>query len=283
MAIASQRVQFVFQKAERDLLKLGAGTEPESVHSFRTTTRRLQTLLEELLPERRRNQKILVKLLDAIRRRAGKVRDIDVQISALRGLKTGQEPRRKTQLLQQLIELRAKHEKKLRKILTKSTIREARKRLKRAEKQIELKASRDPLAVAREMLARAEAEGQDAFGEDHLHALRILVKRARYAAEFSTRTPEATQFIADLKRLQDAIGSWHDWLTLTHSAAARLGEVNESSLVAALHNVTGGKFRAAVAAMKASSLIAPEQKSSAPAQAGRKSGIQPVARTDSAA
>ncbi len=282
MAIASQRVQFVFQKTERDLLKLDAGTEPESVHSFRTSTRRLQTLLEELLPERRRNQKILVKLLDAIRRRAGKVRDIDVQISALRGLKTGQEPRRKTQLLQQLIEIRAKHEKKLRKVLTKSAIREACKRLKRAAKQIDLKTSRDPLAVAREMLTRVD--GKDTFGEDHLHALRILVKRARYAAEFSTRTPETTQFIAELKRLQDAIGTWHDWLTLTHSAAARLGEVSESSLVAAFHAVTGGKFRSAVAAMKASSLIAPAQKSLAPAQASqRKSGLQPVERTDSAA
>jgi len=282
MAIASQRVQFVFQKAERDLLKLAAGTEAENVHSYRTTTRRLQTLLEELLPERKRNQKILVKLLDAIRRRAGKVRDIDVQISALRGLKTGQEPRRKTQLLQQLIEIRAKHERKLRKVLTKSMIREARKRLKRAAKQIDLKASKDPLAVSREMLTRVD--GKDAFGEDHLHTLRILVKRARYAAEFSARSPEATQFIAELKRLQDAIGSWHDWLTLTHSAAARLGEVSESSLVAALHTVTGGKFRAAVAAMKASSLIAPAQKSLAPAQASqRKSGLQPVERTDSAA
>ena len=47
------------------------------------------------------------------------------------------------------------------------------------------------------------------------------------------------------------VGNWHDWLTLTQTAAKRLGDVNQSSLVAALHNVTGGKFRHAVAALSA--------------------------------
>jgi CHAD domain-containing protein len=79
-----------------------------------------------------------------------------------------------------------------------------------------------------------------------LHQYRILSKRARYAAEFSGPSTEATQFIAGLKRIQDALGDWHDWLTLTRTASERLGEVRESPLVAELHNVTGAKFRHAV-------------------------------------
>jgi hypothetical protein len=51
--------------------------------------------------------------------------------------------------------------------------------------------------------------------------------------------------------LQDALGSWHDWLTLTQTATDRLGDVSESSLVAVLHNVTRGKFRHAVNAVTA--------------------------------
>lgn len=286
MPIASERVRFVFEKVERDLLKLCTRTQAETVHSFRTTTRRLQTLLEELVPERNRNQKNLLKLVDEVRRRAGKVRDLDVQISALRSLKTAQEPRRKTQLLQDLIDLRAKQERKLRKTLTNETIREIRKRLKRASKHTKLGSSHDPLAVAREMLARVE-QSNDAMDEAWLHKFRILVKRARYAAEFSSKTPEATQLIAQLKRLQDAIGNWHDWQTLTNSAAGRLGDVSESSLVAALHNVTGGKLRYAVAAMSASSAI-PAARKIVPASPGRvrKPGAPtpPVGeRTDSAA
>jgi CHAD domain-containing protein len=251
MSIASERCQLVFRKTERALVKLSYVQNLESVHGFRTTSRRLQTLLQELLPERDRNQKKLLKMLDRIRKRAGKVRDLDVQLAALRSLKVPQEPRRKTQLTQGLIELRAKHEKKLRKMLTKETIREIHKRLKRGAKEVKTESSRDALGVARSMLKKV---GRPAgpVSEDLLHQYRMVVKRARYAAEFAPKSAEATQFIAQVKRLQDAIGNWHDWLTLTQSASKRLGDLNQSSLVAALQNVTGSKFRQAVAALSAS-------------------------------
>ena len=259
MPIAGKSVQFVFQKVERDLLRLSARTQPESVHSFRTTTRRLQTLLEELLPKRDRNQKNLLKQLDRIRKRAGKVRDLDVQLGALRVLKAAQEPRRKTQLMQELIEVRAKHEKKLRKALEKETVRVIRKRLKRAAKHADFEGSREPLAVAREIMSQAVQRTRP-WDEAALHECRILIKRARYAAEFSARSAESAQLIAQLKRLQDAIGNWHDWQALTHSATGRLGDVNQSSLVAALRNVTGGKLRSAIAALSAVQAVPIEQK-----------------------
>jgi CHAD domain-containing protein len=250
MSIAIDRSQIVFQKTERALLKLSSQQSSESVHAFRTTSRRLQTLLEQLLPERDRNQKKLLKMLNRIRRRAGKVRDLDVQLAALRSLKVPQEPRRKTQLMHGLIELRAKHEKKLRKMLTKDAIRELRKRLKRGAKEVRPETSSDALKVARAMLNEV-VRPAGAVSEDVLHQYRMVVKRARYAAEFAPKSAEAHQFIGQLKRLQDAVGSWHDWLTLTQAAAKRLGDVNQSSLVAALHNVTGSKFRHAVAALAA--------------------------------
>ena len=81
-----------------------------------------------------RKHKKLLKMLNRIRKSAGKVRDIDVQLEALRSLKIPQEPRRKTQLTQTLIELRAHHEGKLAKLLKKHDVRDIRKRLKRAER-----------------------------------------------------------------------------------------------------------------------------------------------------
>jgi CHAD domain-containing protein len=254
MSIAPERSKLVFWKMERAVLKLSSGQHAENVHAFRTTSRRLQTLLEEIIPDRDRNQKKLLKMLDRIRKRAGKVRDLDVQFAALRSLKVPQEPRRKTQLMHGLIELRAKHEKKLRKMLKKELIQEIRKRLKRASKEVAPEASRDALRVARTMLAQV-VRPAGPVTEDLLHAYRTVVKRARYAAEFAPRSAEAAQFIVQVKRLQDAVGNWHDWLTLTQTAAKRLGDVDQSSLVAALHNVTGSKFRQAVAALSASSTI----------------------------
>ena len=255
----------VFQKMGRALERLTSDQDPESVHSFRTTSRRLQTLLEEILPEHDRNQKKLLKLLDRIRKRAGKVRDIDIQLSALRSLKVPQEPRRKTQLTQALIELRTKHERKLRKLLKDKPVTDVQKRLKRAAKDGKAETARDPLQVARAMLARVERPAGP-MTEEVLHQYRIVVKRARYAAEFAPKSVEAGRFIAQLKRLQDAVGNWHDWLTLTQTAAKRIGEVNQSPLVAALHNVTRGKFRHAVSAISASRTI---QSSTAPLQPAR--------------
>jgi CHAD domain-containing protein len=248
MSIDPKRMRAVFQKLERDLIKLSAKPQPDSVHRVRTGTRRLQILLGELSPKLDRNEKKLLKLLGRIRKRAGKVRDLDVQSAALRSLKAPREPRRKTQLVNQLIELRAQQEKKLRKAVDKASVREIRKRLKRAAGRFDLKTSRDPLAVARAMLATVDRAGAP-LTETVLHQYRILSKRARYAAEFANPSPQADQFIAQLKRIQDASGGWHDWLTLTQTANQHLGDMRESPLVAELHNVTGAKFRRAVAVL----------------------------------
>jgi len=248
MGIDSKRSQAVFEKLEQDLLKLSSKPRAKEVHRFRTDTRRLQTLLGELSPKLDRNQEKLLKLLGRLRKRAGKVRDLDVQLTALRALKVSQEPRRKTQLVNRLIELRSEQEKKLRKAADQETVQEMRKRLKHASKSFSPEASREPLAAARGMLERIERTDAP-LSEAVLHQYRILSKRARYAAEFADKSAEATQFIAGLKRLQDAVGDWHDWLTLTQSASDQLGDVRESSLAAELHNVTGAKFRHAVSAL----------------------------------
>jgi CHAD domain-containing protein len=234
----------VFQTLERDLVKLSSKPMAKNVHRFRTGTRRLQTLLQELSPKRDRNQKKLLKILARLRKRAGKVRDLDVQLAALRSLKFPQEPRRKTRLMHRLIELRSDYEIKLRKSLDKGTLREVRKRLRRAEKQFDPAIMLDPLNAARHMLEQIHPA--TTLTEEVLHQYRIVGKRARYAAEFAPKSRKAAQFIAELKRMQDALGDWRDWLTLTQSASERLGEAHESPLVAELRNVTGAKFRHAV-------------------------------------
>jgi CHAD domain-containing protein len=239
MSMTRERSGIVFQRLERDLVKVSSKPIAENVHRFRTGTRRLQTLLQELSPKRDRNQKKLLKLLGRIRKRAGKVRDVDVQLAALRSLKIPQEPRRKTQLVHRLIELRSEQERKLLKSLDKDAVREATRRLRRTAKEFDPETILDPLAIARRMLA--EIEHPDAtLTEPVLHQYRIAGKRARYAAEFAAKSAEASQF------MQDALGDWRDWLTLTQTASEQLGDVRESPLVAELRNVTGAKFRHAV-------------------------------------
>jgi CHAD domain-containing protein len=249
MVLASERCKWIFRKMERDLLRVSSEATPETVHDFRTSSRRLETLLQKLLPNTDRNQKKLLKLLSRVRRRAGKIRDIDVQLAALRSFKVPQEPRRKTQLIHRLIELRVHHEKRLAKLLTKKCVVEARKRIKRSSQDLKVIASRDPLSVARKIVSKIAVA--EPINDQLLHRYRLAVKQARYAAEFAPKSPDSEQFIAGLKLLQDALGNWHDWMTLTHTATEHLGEVSQSPLVAALHNVTRIKFRHAVAALSA--------------------------------
>lgn len=248
MAIDAERCRAVFQKLDGDLMKLGSKPSAKRVHGFRTDTRRIQILLTELSSKLDRSGKKLLKQLNSIRKRAGKLRDLDVQLTALRNLKVPREPRRKTQLINDLIDLRAKQEKKLRASTDDQTIRELRKRLKRSAKRFKPESARDPLRVANAMLDRFHAS-HDPLNEALMHEFRILSKRARYAAEFAAPAESAEAFIEEIKRVQDALGDWHDWLILTQTASKELGEVRESPLVAELHNVTGAKYRHATAVL----------------------------------
>src|SRR4030081_955433 len=100
MSIVPERSRLVFQKLERDLLKLSSKLKPKNVHGFRTGTRRVQTLLEELAPGGTRHATKLLNLLRRIRKRAGKVRDLDVELSAFERWNISRYRRRKTLLLQ---------------------------------------------------------------------------------------------------------------------------------------------------------------------------------------
>jgi hypothetical protein len=55
--------------------------------------------------------------------------------------------------------------------------------------------------------------------------------------------------IGQLEKMQDVVGDWHDWLTLTERAENLFGGVKDSSLVAAMRNLTRAKFREGVDAV----------------------------------
>jgi CHAD domain-containing protein len=271
MPVDSEKSRLAFQKLNRHLSKLTTKTAPKSVHKFRTYSRRVETLVGELSPEQSRNDKKLVKLLARLRKKAGRVRDLDVQIASLRGLKISQEPRRKSQLLRQLSEDRAKREKKLAANFDKQTVRGLRKRLKRAASELEIPQATEPLSIA---LRQVDALGRDdaPLTEKVLHQYRIAGKRARYIAELAGDGPQAQSVVEQLKHMQDVIGDWHDSLKLTERAEEIFGGVVDSGLVAALRNVTRAKFhqafevlintRAALSGKKPVSMVAPAARKS---------------------
>jgi len=82
-----------------------------------------------------------------------------------------------------------------------------------------------PLAlVALEGFARLATEMQ-ALHAGNLHDFRKGAKKARYVAELAASADlEAGRVGGTLKKLQDEIGDWHDWLVLAQEAHVALGD-----------------------------------------------------------
>jgi CHAD domain-containing protein len=138
MPIDLKRSRLPFQRLGHELTKLGKNPAPESVHKFRTNSRRVEALLSEVAPELNRNDKKLLRLLSRLRKKAGRVRDLDVEISSLRSLKIPEGNGHKSQFMDALVQERVKREQKLTKAFNRETADEVRKRLKRAAGEIDI-------------------------------------------------------------------------------------------------------------------------------------------------
>jgi CHAD domain-containing protein len=270
MPVDQESKRLAFARLLRNLSALSAKPKAESVHKFRTYSRRVESLLFELVPALNGNQKKLLKNLKRLRKKAGRVRDLDVQISALRGLKFSQSPAGKAQLLHGLSDERAKRLRKLEKSFDKDATADLRRRLRRAEKESVVPESIDPLAVGLRLFLDLGKDGAQ-LTEKKLHQYRIVGKRARYLAELAGDNPAAQSVIAQLKQMQDTIGDWHDWLELSQRAEESLKDDQNSALVGALRNLTRAKFRQAVNALAAT------QKSLRPNSAPKQSASVPAA------
>jgi CHAD domain-containing protein len=242
---ALRQSQLIFGRMSGYVGRLAKNAKAADVHRFRTNSRRVEALVAELVPENGNTRKLL-KLLSKSRKRAGKVRDLDVQIAFLKELTIPDRQNHRAQLLGVLAEEQARRSRKLVKFFDREKADQLRKRLRKAQAEIKLDGV-DPLRLA---FNRLPKPGVMPPTEKVLHACRIAAKRARYLAELASDSPEAAAFIAELKHAQDEIGQWHDVLKLTERAEAMFGGVRDSAMVSALQNVTHARFRRAGSALQ---------------------------------
>lgn len=242
MPVEQKRTQTLFLKLSRLARRLTSDPQPEDVHQFRTTTRRIETLFDELVPKPGRNERKLLKQLAKIRKRAGRVRDLDVQMAALRTLKIGRDGEQKRALLGALATDRARYEKKLVSLFDDESLQELRKRLRRAARDPKLYNSTiEPAAKALRMFAQL-ARKQGEVTEPVLHQYRLRCKRIRYVAEMAGQEPRAEAVVEQLKSIQDAVGEWHDWDTLCARADALFSDTPNAPIIAALRGVRHSKL-----------------------------------------
>jgi CHAD domain-containing protein len=267
-----KQARLVFARMSRYIGRVARGAKSDDVYRFRTNSRRIEALLAELVPETG-NKKKLLKLLSKLRKRAGRVRDLDVQLVFLKNLRVPDRQNHRAQLLELLAEEHGRRSKKLAKSFDPETVRELRKRLRRAKSEIKLDKI-DPLKLA---LSRLPKPGPAPMTEKMLHACRIAAKHARYLAELATESMKAEAFVEELKHAQDEVGEWHDVLKLQQRAAKLFGTVNDSALVAALQNISRARFRRAVNAMTTAiaAVSAPQPAAGSPAGRRKSAAVQP--------
>jgi CHAD domain-containing protein len=240
LSIPQNQSRLVFERMNRSIGRLSKSVTPANVHQFRTNGRRVEALIEQLSPDTRNKKKVL-KLIAKLRKRAGKLRDIDVQIAFLNNLKVPDRQNHRAELLESLGEEHARRARKLAKAADPAALRELRKRLRREQNAVKLDGV-DPLRLA---LSSLPKPSQVSLTEKTLHSFRIGVKQARYLAELAGEAPEAKLFVDELKRAQDAAGEWHDAVKLKEKAEKRFGSASESALVSVLQNISRSRFRSA--------------------------------------
>jgi len=249
MAPDSNRTQALFDKLLR-ISRRSSGAKPETVHQLRTTIRRVETLLATTLPALGRKEQKLLKQLDRLRRRAGKVRDLDVQIQALRSLRLESITRDRARVMAFLEKARAKRESKLLRAFQNEVGGGLHKRLERTATRLQREFSKPAqpgsdeqhfLTAALDKFA-AVVKQHPALSEGNLHSFRMGCKRVRYLAEMAGEGPRVAAVIEPLKRIQDAIGVWHDWLTLAATAESVLTPSGQAPLLSALRASTRSKY-----------------------------------------
>lgn len=216
-----------------------ADPKPKAVHRLRTTTRRIEGQLAMLgvlsgVPNHQKPARKANRALRKLRRAAGNVRDIDVQIDLI-GSVASEKPSRP--LKQDSI--------KLRKILAKDREEFSQKLVRilhreQADLALTLESLFDTLEPA-ESLALAPtqlvaltqswfkqntppAPKDDSENPDHLHDIRKVAKLARYIAENAPKRAKTPRRVAEsFEKLQQSGGDWHDWLVLSEIARDELG------------------------------------------------------------
>jgi CHAD domain-containing protein len=233
----------------------------ETVHRIRTGTRRVEAMIDVFVQEapdgnpdftgaatRWRQQ------LKRIRRAAAPVRDLDVhrkllekyatsktveaepgtlsQSSEIEGLPVIPDESKPIQAQADKLDAWLKH---AREHNAAELIRQIKKRLERldglaaefTEAWASIRGRRKPVRDAARVsldIFVGLSDRMPLLDSANLHEFRIGAKKARYVTEVSGSGPQAAAIGKAIKRVQDVIGDWHDWLCLADEAHIALGD-----------------------------------------------------------
>lgn len=248
MSFEEKRVQSLSENLAVALARLSHNVTPKYVHRLRTAIRRIESLIDYARPVLGRKQEKALKNLFALRKRAGKVRDLDVQMRLLGAIANTSTANDRHALADSLKRKRSRQAERLGTAVAKVQGSSLPAHLEHIlEKVGEFPSSPEltaaPLTKARgEMKELAEEYAVNPSTKPRaLHKVRIKIKKIRYLAELAEPAPEQERFLAGLKTAQDALGDWHDWEQLTQSAEEQFGDRINCPLLVEVHALFAAK------------------------------------------
>ena len=256
MSLEEKRAETLSQNLAAAVASLAYDVAAKHVHRLRTTIRRIESLVEYARPDLGGKQEKALKSLSSLRKKAGKVRDLDVQINLLDAIANTSTRRDRQALTEFLKRKRSGQARRLSALIDKVQDSRLESHVKRIlEKAAETPGSTvnpdAPLLRARHELAQLAAESpvSAATKARVLHKIRIRIKRIRYLAELAEKSTGQESFLAELKTTQDALGEWHDWEELTLTAEEQFGDRVNCPLLVEVRALFAAKHAAAAAAV----------------------------------
>jgi CHAD domain-containing protein len=247
------RIQKSTRKVRKFLQKNPKRPSAEAIHDLRTNSRALETAFETLGLDQKRTVRRLMRDLSDLRKRAGKVRDMDVLTEDALTVKKNGEQACHVKLVEHLGAKRDKYAKKLRRDIDKenSGLRDDIKRsTKRLEKLLR-EAEKNPgsnagaAAMARTIQLSTELQKPVRLTKNNLHPYRLKVKELRNVLQMSEKVAEPA-FMEKLGEVKDAIGEWHDWEELIVIATNLLNHGGTCKLLQHFKSTSDSKFEHAL-------------------------------------
>ncbi len=232
---------FAVQRLPRLLRRAIEDPTSGVVHKLRTTIRRAEIELSHSEDHRK-----LLNQLKSIRKRSGRVRDVDVQLEILRNM--GQRNTEEARILRNfLLSVREKKARKLGKAIREQFGSKAENFLASRTRPAKVGSQIDLTELCAEFKAKYRAQQLD---ESNLHSFRIECKHLRYRAELATHSELRDRLLCELKRVQDAIGTWHDHLTLLDTSREVLDQDGQNAFQRRLKARTHSRYVEAVRTVK---------------------------------
>ena len=252
MALDQDRLIKPVKKLRKIVNKIDRQAPPEKVHDLRTNARRLEAMFEALALDTKDPGKSIVKNVGRFRKRAGKVRDMDVLTTYGSTVHLQGEEECAVQLLEHLGAQRKKYAKKLyvevkqRRPVVRYDLKRTPTLLSKVIRKNGNNSSRSPVAnaAATAVTLAAQLASPQRLGKDNLHPYRLKVKELQNVLKMAAGA--LPKFVEDLGEVKDAIGEWHDWEELVGIAQKILDHGNQCKLLAELKRIAGEKYEHAL-------------------------------------